>query len=305
MPNKFVSLGCLTSLFHRTHHARMEHRSEAGRLSTSSPENRVLDVLECFGPHERELPLSDIAARTNLAKSTVHRLLTGLVARGYVANFGQGNYGLGPMPWEIGCRWIAGVDVVAQARPHMDRLCDAFGQSVYVAVLSGSDVVYVASAIGRSSVIMHTELGSRAPAYATASGKAILAFSPPAVVDTVVGGGLPALTPRTVTDPEAFRTLLADVRQRGYALNYGERYPDLMGVAAPLRDYTGRARAAITMGGSVARLTRHLLVHKAAPDVAAAAGEISTLLGFIRPPEGSVADGKAQTPSQLRARACQ
>lgn len=262
--------------------ANMEPDSKPKYNSGAVPVQRILDLIECFRAHERDLELSEIAQRTNLAKSTAYRLLASLAERGYVIKGERGTYSLGPKSWEIACRWISGMDFIEQSRPHMERLSEEFGQSVYIALLSGKEVVYVAKQVAVASVIMHVELGSRAPAHATASGKAILAFSPGATLERFLARGLPAFTPRTVTDVKAFRDLLDTVRAQGYALNYGERDPDLMGVGAALRDHTGWACAAITMGGSASRLTKRILEQKAAPAVCQAANEISTSLGFIK-----------------------
>lgn len=249
------------------------------RRSDMASGARLFDVLESFGAHERSVPLQEVARRTNLPKSTTHRLLATLAARGYVQMKPDGMYSLGLKAWEVGCRAVVGIGILEGTQPHLDDLADKSGESVFVSVLSGVNVTYISARRARTPVAMHAELGSQAPAHATASGRAILAFSGSETVDAVVNHGLKQLTAYTVVDPGAFRESLNVVKRQGYAIAWRERYDDLAGVAAPIMDYTGKVCAAIAVGGPTSRLTKIVLEESVALHVQSAADKISAELG--------------------------
>ena len=134
-----------------------------------------------------------------------------------------------------------------------------------------------AQAIGTRSYI-----GSRKPAFCTSEGRALLAFSAPEVVAKVLKEELVARTPKTTTSARALRLILEEVRQLGYATDDEESENGMRSVAAPIRDISGKAIAAVGLAGPIQRLTkkelRRLVLH-----VVATADAVSVRMGYRLP----------------------
>ena len=116
------------------------------------------------------------------------------------------------------------------------------------------------------------------PAFCTSEGRALLAFSPPELIATVIKEGLVARTAKTNTDPRALHKMLDEVRQNGYAVDDEESEVGVRGIAAPIRDISGKAIAAVGLAGPIQRLTKKDL-RGLAPQVIGTADAISVRLG--------------------------
>ena len=133
----------------------------------------------------------------------------------------------------------------------MSELRDATGQTVNLAVLEGADVVFVAIVRGEPTSKPLARIGGRLPAHATALGKAILAFSPPGVVERIIQGGLEVRTPHTISEPSALLRELMDIRRLGVATEKEECANDRACAASPILGHGGAPIAAISVAGSV------------------------------------------------------
>ncbi|HSV77605.1 MAG TPA: IclR family transcriptional regulator [Ramlibacter sp.] len=269
-----------------------EAGAEAGtRLSSVTSALRLLKV---FSPEQPELGITELARLLGLAKSTVHRLASTLAAEGFLEqNPADGRYRLGLSLFTLGTQVRRRMDVTHEAKPHLDVLRDQTGETVHLAVLDGSNIVYLFNIESRQAIRMHSYLGVHMPAFCTSEGRALLAFSPPAVVARVLGEELVARTGRTVTEPRVLRTLLDQVRLDGYALDDEESEDGMRSIAAPIFDASGAVIAAVGMGGPVQRLTKKSL-RAFIPLVTDSAAAVSARLGFHRPaPRGRTADALA------------
>jgi IclR family transcriptional regulator, KDG regulon repressor len=149
---------------------------------------------------------------------------------------------------------------------------------VHLAVLDGSEIMYVFNLESTQAIRMRSDVGVRKPAYCTAEGQAILAFQPAHVVDRVLASGLPARTPQTITDPDKLKRALDATRQRGCAIEDEESEIGMRCIAAPLRNDTGEVVAAIGLAGPVSRLSKKALA-SFIPHVIETAAAISGRLG--------------------------
>ena len=222
--------------------------------------DRALDVLETLAGGQ-ELGVSEVAARTGLVVSTVHRLLGGLAARGYVAQSrASGRYALGYKVVELaGGLEARTAGLRSTARQHLEALQRTTGETVNLVVLDSDRVVYVDQVEGSHSVRMFTALGSSVPAHTTGSGKAMLAHQPPDVVARlypVTRQPFEQLTQRTLTTAEALRDDFVRVRRRGYALDSEEHEQGVTCVATAVFGADGAACAAISVSGPTARIVR-------------------------------------------------
>src|SRR3954469_21342658 len=190
--------------------------TDKGRLSSVATSVRLL---KAFSEEQVEIGISDLAKRLGVAKSTVHRLAVTLVADGMlVQNPETGKYRLGIALFRLGSLVRRRMTMSNEARPLLRDLREKVNETVHLAVLDGSEIMYVYNLESTQAIRMRSDLGVRKPAYCTAEGQAILAFQPPPVVDAVIAQGLSPRTPQTIPDPAGLIKALAVVRQRGCAI---------------------------------------------------------------------------------------
>ena len=130
---------------------------------------------------------------------------------------------------------------------------------------------------------INVSIGTRIPAFATSMGRVLLAWAPDAVVEEIIAGGLPALTRHTVTDAEALRGVLAQVRSDGWSIVAEELEIGLLSVSAPVRDRSGEVVAALASSTSVGRSTVEAIRSDVVPLLLDAAARISADLGHRSP----------------------
>jgi DNA-binding IclR family transcriptional regulator len=234
----------------------------------------MVAVLDAFRGDQVSLSLSDLAVRTGLSKPTCHRLLSVLESWGGVERTEGRRYRLGLRMFELGGAVQRRLRVREVALPFMQDLVVATQETVNLAQLDGTDVLYLERLVGHGAARCPSRVAGRVPAACSALGKAMLAFSPPEAVDEVVRCGLWALTPFSTTSPDRFRATLADIRRGGYAVDYQECRLGVVCVAAPICGADGAPVAALSVAGRSERLDPARLV----PAVQSAAASISRLL---------------------------
>jgi DNA-binding IclR family transcriptional regulator len=215
----------------------------------------ALHLLEQFSYTEPVLGVSELSRRLGLAKSTVHRILTTLLDEGFVQKAADGRYRLGFRLYELGQLVVSSLELREVAHPTLERLRNDTGETVHLAVLEGADVVYLERFESPSTLRLFGRLGRRMPAHSTSSGKCLLAFSPPEVIDAVVAAGLPRLAPRTITSRAMLVRVLRQVRRDGYASSIDESEPGATSVAAPVFGVDGTVIAAVSVAGPSLRIT--------------------------------------------------
>jgi IclR family KDG regulon transcriptional repressor len=213
-------------------------------------------LLKAFLPREKEIGVSELARRLDLGKSTVHRLLTTLVAEGLVEKDPvTGMYRLGLVMFELGQAVRVHMDLHAAVGPVLAALREETHESCQVGVLDGHDVVYVDRLESSQSLRLFNEMGRRVPVHTTSSGKVLLAHLPPDRLDAVLATApLTRMTTRSITDADQLRAELTRVRARGWSEAVEEREVGVASIAAPVRDADGDVVAAISIGGPAARM---------------------------------------------------
>lgn len=256
----------------------MQNHRDRNHLIASAAS--TLGMLEVFAEQPGPLPLNAFVAATGKPKGTVHRMLSTLVNTGFVIqDEATGHYRLTLKLLRIGSAVANELDPVKVARPWLERLVRATDETVHLAVLNPSgDVVYVAKVESPRSIRVQTQLGQSNPSWCTATGRSLLAFNPE-VADMVLGKRLDTRTSRTVTDPRRLRSALAEVASQGYAVTLAENHPEMGGIAAPIRDYTGQVVAACGVAVPVFRMDQKL-VERCIPPVVQTAASISEDLGY-------------------------
>jgi DNA-binding IclR family transcriptional regulator len=242
---------------------------------------RAVSVLKAFTAFRPELGLSELARVTGLNKTTAFRLLSALEEEGLVQRVPQGEaYRLGPEFAALGLRALAAKDLLFAAQAELLGLADSTQETASLHVLVGREVVILDEAFGRQVLAAdHTkEVGTRWPAHATSTGKALLAFGVEEQTRELLRRPLSRFTSKTICDPEAFRRELRRVRARGYATNREELEIGYAAAGVPVIGANGRAVAALTVWGPSPRLTAESM-SDFAQRLSAAASRISARLG--------------------------
>lgn len=212
---------------------------------------KALGVLDAFTPDTPELSIRELARRSGIARSTTHRLVTELLEWGALER-APGGVRLGMKLFELGSMAPTPLTLRDAALPFAHHLHEVTQLTVNVAIRSGAEIVYLEKITTRTLRVPHSRQGGRGALHATGLGKAILAFSPAAVVDETVAAPLPPLTPKTITDPAALRAELRRVREQRVAYDVEESRLGLFCVAAPILDARGLALGAISVTGATA-----------------------------------------------------
>jgi DNA-binding IclR family transcriptional regulator len=246
---------------------------------------RALLVLDYVRDHARDLPgltLTQLAEAVDLPKSTVLRLTAPLLDSQLLArDRDSGHFRLGPGALALGQAYLAGLDLRSIASEEAHKLMRASGATVHLCVPDAPHVVYIDKVENETRVRMASRVGSRAPMYCTAVGKAMLAWLPEDVVTLVANAGLPRITTRTVTEPASLRTELARVRARGYSVDDRENEPEVRCVAAPIFDHSDEVTGALSVSDLSSRITA-ARVRELGLAVSSAAGRVSRTLGATR-----------------------
>ena len=239
------------------------------------------DVLEALEKGPTDLTLTELSNRLKESQTVVFRILKTLEQRGYIERDAVSKrYSLGLRTWEIGCKAVSRTGLTDLGRPVLKWLTGVTGETSYVAIVRGTEVIYVDVVEGLEPLRVYAEPGFRVPLYLTASGKAILAFHGPELLRQVVASGLKRLTPATITSATRLRERLEEIRRTGLSVNRGERRTDISAVAAPIFNRMGECVAAIGVSGPSLRFKDERL-SKIVEDVRKAAAEISAKLGYV------------------------
>lgn len=240
----------------------------------------AISLLKQFTAEEQEIGVSGLARKLGVAKSTVHRLAQTLVWEGMLEqNPENEKYRLGIALFGLGALVRRRMNLSSEARQDLFALRQSTNETVQLAILDHTEIMYVYNLESTQAIRVNSDIGVRKPAYCTANGRAILAFQSEDAVSAVIARGLTRRAPKTDTTPGNLRKVLADVRQRGYAIEDEESEAGMRAIAAPIRASGGRVVGSVGVAGPVQRLTKESL-HKLAPDVIRTAEAISARLGF-------------------------
>lgn len=208
--------------------------------------SRVSEILRAYQHDERSMTVSELGRRAGIPKASVSRIIAEMVEVGFLEREGN-EVRLGIRLFELGQQASRPTDLRKFALPHMTELMKATGQTVHLAVLEGTEVVYVQILRSRSTPPLPSRLGGRLPAYATGVGKALLAHSSPELVDEVCSGELTPLGPKTITDPVQLRRELDAIRANHLAYEREESTENVGCAAAPILNSMGKPIAALSV----------------------------------------------------------
>jgi DNA-binding IclR family transcriptional regulator len=242
-----------------------------------------LQILDMFEHGRPEIGIGEMAEQLGLHRSTTSRLAATLAAAGYLQPAGEpGRYRLSGRLTALGELAAAEADVRRTALPYLQNLVQELGETGHLGILEGTEAVTIGVVDGWQSVRMHSWVGKRSPAHCSSMGKALLAgLSPAEFAARYPGRRLEARTDRTITDTRELTRHLAEVRDRGYAVDRQELEPHLCCVAGPVFDRTGTVVASISVSGPDSRID-DTTIPAIAVAVCRAAAQISARLGAPR-----------------------
>lgn len=249
--------------------------------------DRALDVLLCFSNQTPELTMTQIAEQVGIHKSTAHRLLATLENKRFIQRDPDtGIYRLGIRLLQMAYLTLEQNDLRRLAVPFMHQLCDLYEENIDLAVLDNAEVVFINILEGPKRVKLAAAIGQRLPAYATASGKAILGFLPEKLVWQILDRGMPQLTPYTLGSPEILLKDLSSVRELGFSISEQELEEQINAVAAPIFNQENHPVASIAVAGPAYRLTRQRML-EIGPHLVATAQALSEEIKMAALPLGN------------------
>ena len=243
---------------------------------------RAIKILEAF-ESDRGMSVTKISKILNLPKSSVHEILSTLVTEGILEkDFDSSTYHLGIKLFELGNRARSNLEIRKVATPHLKELNARFDETVHLTVLDNQEVLYIECFESTKRLRTYSVIGVRAPLYCTAVGKAILAFLPLDEIDEIIKvKGLEKFTENTITDRNVLLQELEKIVLAGYAVDNMEHEDGVRCVGAPIRNYSGKVFASISVSGPSQRVTLEN-IPEIAELVIATASDISRKLGFIK-----------------------
>lgn len=223
--------------------------------------DRALDILLCFSRKTPELTMTQIADRVGMNKSTVHRLLATLEKKRFVDRDPlTGIYRPGIRLLQVAYLSLEHNDLRRVAAPLLHTLSNQSLETVDLAVIDETEVVYLDVVESPQRVKLAAAIGQRLPAYCTASGKAILAYLPEENVKRILNGGMPAYTVRTLVTPGALFENLHLIHEQKVAFSEQEYEEGINAIGAPILDQNNYPIASVAVAGPAYRLTRERMI---------------------------------------------
>ncbi len=247
---------------------------------------KTIAILEALAGSDNPVTLQALTEHTGLPKSSVYAILATLEMHQYVERDAANTYRLGLKALQIGAAATQTANVSQLFHQAARRIVKTCGETAQLTILDQTEVIYVAREDGTQPVQLASNIGGRLPAYATASGKTLLAALPTEALDQLFAGrSLPTLTARTINSLGQLKRDLQHIREVGYAHDNQETSDGLECVAAPIFDRNGQVVAAISCSFLSARSNPEYF-QRILQLVKTAAYEISTHMGW-RAPNGN------------------
>jgi DNA-binding IclR family transcriptional regulator len=234
---------------------------------------RAMEILSCFDPKHSALTLTQIAELTKLPMSTCHRIVGTLEAGGFLSKGSDRKFRVGTKLWTIAQHAPLSERLRESALPTLARLYEETGENVTLAVLDRGQALYVDRLVGERSIPTISRAGGHLPLHTTGVGKVLLAYQAEKAIEQYLAQPLPRPTPQSITQPDALRKDLAEVRKNGYSITREEMTRGSGSIAVPIMR-NGKCVAAV---GVIVHLNR-LDINRLVSTLTDAAASISAEL---------------------------
>ncbi len=228
------------------------HKQENLLLSVSN----AIRILRSFTMDEPQKGVRELARELHIGKSSVQRIFTTLAAHGFVRKNKETNkYELGISVLQLSSIFLSQIVLHQEALPIVTKLAHQHRETSHLAILENLKVVYLCKVETHQSMELVTHTGFHVDTHCTSSGKLLLAYSEPSVIDLFLHQSLMKFTPTTIIEPNEIRKEMEKIRKQGYSMSRGELRKEVSSVSAPIRDHTGKVIAAINIVGPTKRFT--------------------------------------------------
>ncbi len=225
------------------------------RASVSTTVAKAINILDILASKaDAGVSLVELCTLVEMPKSSTHRYLVTLQELDLAERKSDDRYYLGTKVVELAGIYLLKSDLRSESQVALDELAEMTGETVHLAVPSGTEVVYIAKVESKHALSMYSHIGARLPMHCTALGKAILAFSNLDVVDSILARPMSVRTPNSITSVEALQDELKSIRLRGYALDNEENELGIRCIGAPIFDYTTKPIGAISVSAPRERM---------------------------------------------------
>jgi len=245
---------------------------------------RALDILDCFNFNIKELSLSEIVQQTGLNKTTAKRLVANLTARGYLQQVPKSkHYQLGLRLFELGGIVFSSFSLRKAATYPMSHLENSTGATILLGTIMEDQLVYMDKREGKGMIRISSDIGWRRPLHYGMLGMVLMAYlTTEKVRDILKKCPLESHTPYSISDEYAFKLRLEKIRKDGYIVEREEAVEGIVGIAAPIRDYSRQVVAALGVALPVGQLNEGEGVKKIVDLVKNTTDVISSDLGYLK-----------------------
>lgn len=249
-------------------------------MASSLSVERASIILKHLSRSEEPMGVRELSRELGFSPSVVQKIINALQTHEFVAQDEQTQrYTLGPTALQIGLALLMRLEVREVARPYLESLVRATGETALLGIRDRDEVFYIDKVLPDAEVRMDAPLGISRPYHCTAVGKIILAHSDPDEFERLAAeDSFAAFTDNTITDPGQLANELERIREQGYALDRAEFKPGAGCVAAPLYNHDGQVAAAIAIAGPAERMQANL--DAIIKQVLTTTQEVSTQLGY-------------------------
>ena len=232
------------------------HMNDRKNATVLQSVDNALAMIELLSTH-MPLGVADAAKLLGLSKSSAFRLLSTLEARQFVRRDKNAKFYLGLKIANLGAKVLHSFDIAHIAHPFLEQLCVAIDETVHLVVLTDDyKACFIDKVVSTTTTFrMESSLGAHKPAHITGTGKVLLAYQSEDVIDRYLATTkLLQYTETSITQPDALRKILAEIRMKGYGIDDGESEQGLFCIAAPVFDENMKAIAAISASGPKERM---------------------------------------------------
>lgn len=216
---------------------------------------RSLDIIEKLVDAGSSLGVTELSKSLGLHKSTVYRLLSTLVYRGYVEQDRHGRYKIGLKLFEIGGIVLNNMGLRKRIKPYLERLREETKETIHLGIMDNHEVVYIDKEETSETIRMYSEVGRRVDAHCTSLGKVLLAYANKELPQEILENNLKKYTGNTITDKNELIEHLYKVKGQGYAVDNQEQEEGIRCIGGPIFDYKGDVIAAFSIAGPATRMT--------------------------------------------------
>jgi IclR family KDG regulon transcriptional repressor len=242
---------------------------------------RAFSILRCFSGEKTHFKIAEVARQLKLDRSTTYRILLSLEKCGFVEKDKRtGEYLLGLSAFEIGNTYLRQMDLLKVSKPIMTELALKVQETVHLAVLSDTEIVYVDKVDSPRTLGVISKIGQRGPVYSTALGKVLLAYQTKEQLSRILPEiKLRSFTPNTITSKRKFLEEIRTIQKNGYALDRMESEPGVECIAAPIRNHLGDTIAGLSISGPQRKINTPQ-EEQYISQVTEAAAQISLKMGY-------------------------